>query len=90
MPPASLPLTSVITVNFSPDGRQIVTASLDNTAQIWDAGTGELRRLIRARQQEVYAVAYHPEGKVLASAGTDGTVKIWAVPASPEPRDPTK
>ena len=26
---------------FSPDGKRIVTASLDKTARVWDAATGQ-------------------------------------------------
>jgi len=32
---------SVAFADFSPDGRRIVSASLDATAQVWDAGTGQ-------------------------------------------------
>ena len=35
--------TNVVSAKFSPDGRRIVTASDDGTAQVWDAQTG--RRL---------------------------------------------
>src|SRR5262249_25542806 len=31
----------VWTASFSPDGRRIVTASSDNTAQVWDAESGK-------------------------------------------------
>ena len=30
----------VVTANFSPDGKRIVTASWDKTARVWDAATG--------------------------------------------------
>ena len=77
-------------MRFSPDGRLLATASGDGTVKCWDTSTGGLLCLLRAHQQEVYAVAFHPDGRHLASAGADGTVKIWAVPASPEPPEQTR
>jgi WD40 repeat protein len=29
-----------MSVNFSPDGRRIITGSQDQTAKVWDAATG--------------------------------------------------
>jgi len=33
---------SVMSAAFSPDGKKVITSSLDNTAKIWDVATGEL------------------------------------------------
>ncbi|MGB4727631.1 MAG: hypothetical protein WBH86_09505, partial [Thermogutta sp.] len=33
---------AVYSAVFSPDGRRIVTGSIDNTAIVWDAETGEM------------------------------------------------
>jgi WD40 repeat protein len=30
----------IVAASFSPDGRRLVTASLDKTARIWDTATG--------------------------------------------------
>lgn len=38
---------SVWNVSFSPDGKQIVTASLDNTAKVWNGVDTNLDRLIK-------------------------------------------
>ena len=32
---------AVCVAQFSPDGKRVVTASADNTARLWDAGTGK-------------------------------------------------
>jgi WD40 repeat protein/serine/threonine protein kinase len=41
------------TADFSPDGRQVVTASLDGTVKIWDSATGSLLRSIPAEPDPI-------------------------------------
>jgi WD40 repeat protein len=35
-------ICSISSASFSPDGKQVVSTSGDNTIRIWDAQTGEL------------------------------------------------
>ncbi|HND52798.1 MAG TPA: hypothetical protein PLV92_10395, partial [Pirellulaceae bacterium] len=73
---ASLQLTlthpnAVYAVAFSPDGRKLASASLDNSLKIWDAATGaELARL-KGHGDGVCGVAFLPDGKSLRSASLD-------------------
>lgn len=59
-------------VAFSPDGRQFVTASSDETVKIWDAVTG-------AQQLHLdgHSAAYRPDGKALAVVAPDGMVRMF-------------
>ena len=66
-------------VAFSPDGKQIVTASVDNTARIWDAATGRQLRLLSGHADAVYFAAFSPNGKQLVTASKDKTARIWDV-----------
>jgi WD40 repeat protein len=34
--------TGVVSVNFSPDGKQIVSASVDNSLKLWDLAGGKI------------------------------------------------
>ena len=34
-------MKSVNSAQFSPDGQRVVTASVDNTARLWDAASGK-------------------------------------------------
>lgn len=38
---------------FSPDGKQVLTASKDRTARLWDAGTGRQIVVLRGHREEV-------------------------------------
>jgi WD40 repeat protein/serine/threonine protein kinase len=59
---------------FSPDGRCVVTASDDQTARVWDAGTGKELVLLRHRNPVAFAVMT-PDGCRVATASD--TVRIW-------------
>jgi WD40 repeat protein len=69
---------------FSPDGKRIVTASLDGTARIWDAATGKQLVVLRGHTGYMYSAAFSPDGKRIVTASGDGivppadnTVRIW-------------
>jgi len=51
-----------VSAEFSPDGRIIVTASVDQTARLWDAFTGKPISLPLLHPQPVYVAAFSPDG----------------------------
>ncbi len=61
-------------IAFTPDGRQLVSASEDKTIRVWDLASGKTVRTIRGESApgqagKVYAMALSPDGKWLAAAG---------------------
>ena len=62
---------------YSPDGREIVSASSDNTIRIWDAVTGECKRVLEGHTSSVNSAAYSPDGREIVSASSDNTIRIW-------------
>ena len=64
-------------VAYSPDGRRIVSGSVDKTIKVWDARTGIALMTLIGNQDTVDNVAYSPNGERIASGGYDGTVRLW-------------
>ena len=64
-------------VAFSPDGKRIATASIEGTAKIWDAVSGQELLTLRGHSDKVWGVAFSPDGTRLATASWDKTAKVW-------------
>lgn len=67
----------VVSAQFSPDGKKIVTASFDKTAKIWDVATGNLLADLKDHKDLVSAAEFSPDGKKILTASWDNTVKVW-------------
>ena len=73
------PATAMVSVTaaFSPDGRRIVTASVDQTARIWDAATARQLAVLSGHGDDVYSAAFSPDGRRIVTASEDQTARIW-------------
>jgi WD40 repeat protein len=62
---------------FSPDGLWVASAAEDNTARLWDASSGEVKRELRGHGGWVLSVAYNRTGTRLVTGGTDSNAIVW-------------
>ena len=74
----------VITLAFSPDGKQIATTSEDKSVKLWDAETGQELRTFTRHTHFTSRVVFSPDGTRLASGSFDRTVKVWDIQTGQE------
>lgn len=73
----------VFGIDFSADGRSLVTGAYDNQVRIWQIGSpsspefGTLLRTLSGHGTGVTSVVYSPKGDLIVSAEQYGTIKLW-------------
>ena len=72
-------------VRFSQDGKRVVVACEDGTAQIWDAQTGHVLSEPLRHEGAVNYAEFSPDGRQVLTCSQDGTAKVWPVLAPPVP-----
>ncbi|MDR0503840.1 MAG: hypothetical protein LBH16_11030 [Treponema sp.] len=69
----------VNSVAFSPDGRQILSGSGDNSIKLWDVAAGWEIKTFSGHTGFVYSVAFSPDGRQILSGSWDGTFRKWDI-----------
>ena len=67
----------VLSAQFSPDGQRVVTASLDNTARLWDAANGKPIGEPMKHEDNVTSAQFSPDGQRVVTASEDKTARLW-------------
>jgi WD40 repeat protein len=66
-------------LEYSRDGRRLVSAGRDGHARLWDADTGAELRDLAGHAGAVLAATFSSDGERLASAGEEGVVRVWDI-----------
>lgn len=59
------------------DGKYLLTSSYDNTAKIWQAGSGQLVRTVTVNDVDLNIAVFSPDGKSFATGGDDKLVRVY-------------
>ncbi|MBA3751714.1 WD40 repeat domain-containing protein, partial [Candidatus Dependentiae bacterium] len=72
---------AVTLVKFSPDGKTILTQSLDKTARLWDVSTGQQLHILKGHSDwsSFSSIAFSPDGKTVLTGSDDKTARLWDV-----------
>lgn len=68
---------SILSTSFSPDGKQLASASGDTTVRIWDLMTETPLHTCTGHKHWVLLVAFSPDCSKIASGSMDHNVIIW-------------
>src|SRR5262249_34865181 len=64
-------------VVFSPDGKELVSASYDGTVRVWDRATGKGLLRIGGGDLKLFALALAPDGRTVAAGGENNILGLW-------------
>ena len=66
----------VLSLNWSPDGRQLATSGADNVVKVWDAATGQRKRNVDGYDKEVTGVRFVGINGSVATSSGDNKVRL--------------
>jgi WD40 repeat protein len=74
--------TQIVAVTFTPDGRYMLTGSMNGELKLWSLGEPgksktQLVKTMLGHQGSIFSVAVSPDQKIIASGSNDQTIKLW-------------
>jgi WD40 repeat protein len=77
---------AVDSLAFSPDGKQVLSGSVDHTIRLWEVETGRQLDCLQGDTETAHCLAFGPDGKRALSGDSDKKVRLWQL--SPEAAKP--
>lgn len=68
---------AVVSIQFSPDSKQLASGSGDTTIRLWDLTTETPLFTCTGHKQWVLCVAWSPDSKRFASSCKNGEIRVW-------------
>jgi WD40 repeat protein len=72
-------LSSILTLDFSPDDKHLVSGAGDRTARIWNVANGASEHVLGGLPGSVTGAAFSPDGQFVALGCIDSSASIWSV-----------
>ena len=70
--------SAVYSVDFSPDGSRLVTASYDTSARLWNTRTHQqIGRPLVGEDRIMFTAAFNHSGTLVATGSADRTLRLW-------------
>ncbi|MBK5941046.1 AAA family ATPase [Halochromatium roseum] len=69
----------IYSIAFAPDGKQLVTASMDKSARVWSP-QGDALAILSGHQDRIYRADFSPDGQWILTGSRDGSIRIWKRP----------
>jgi hypothetical protein len=70
------PTGGVRRLEFTPDGKQLISGGFDGFVRVWDLAARKEVRAIKVEAGTVYSLALSPDGRLAATAGREG-LRLW-------------
>jgi cytochrome c len=67
----------VVDLDFSKDGKYLITASWDGSIGVWDIIKRKNIKFIKGHKGPVYSVKYSEDNSQIYSSGYDGEIRLW-------------
>jgi WD40 repeat protein len=87
VPPTPLPQvhTAIVAeMDFSPDGRYLVSGGRDRRVIVWDVAAKSVLKELPGHSNAVNSVKFAPTGNIVASGGSENQILVWDI-TRPDP-----